>query len=774
IPDTDKLPFRDFEEYANTFGERNRHRHIVTFEIDCICTLIKRGLIDIIGLFNEQIESPYFVINDYSMRALIDGQQTVIATDSCIYMNQGSLREKGFDKVFHEQWNAFNPYSETGRKLSPFVAMKNARDYHRKGLLDESVKAIMEGIKFTPEEGALYYCLAEILLDGKLYEQSIEAIESLPEVEKNTTKALEILGYCSYYLGHIEEAHNYADRALSLCFDSIKALNLKGLLATQRGDHVKAEVFFQKAIDADPAFADPYVNMGVMKWHNDEHKEALDLIERGFILSPETGDFSTTYNSAITSSNEFSRAERVFMEACGVFPKNKRLSFLFIGILLQQEKYTEAMKEIENALLTFGIDDDMLSAALSVRENIGPLVIGTSSRKTGTLSVCMIAKNEEKYIARCLASLTPVADEIIIVDTGSTDRTKDIARAFGAQVYDLPWTDDFSTPRNHSLSFAKGQWVLVHDADEVISSRDYDKLKDIIGQKTPQLLAYTLTTRTYTNNPSAVGWNLNSGEYPDEEESAGWLSSTKTRLFRNDRRIRFENQVHEFVEPSLASAGVKIKHCTIPIHHYGKLDQERSSSRAEMYFELGRKKMMSFQDTNALRELAIQAYELGKYTEALGLWDMYIKFKPDDYAAYFNMTTLYLETGEFEKALDAARIAKNINPQSKEALLGFATSSICWGDIMEAIGVLEGLLKKEPRYLTAIGVLAAAYCIGEKADKGIALLKEMQTKRYDCSIALHSLSKRLIAAGRREYAKLLLESVVASGYSTLKDSVVLL
>jgi tetratricopeptide (TPR) repeat protein len=561
---------------------------------------------------------------------------------------------------------------------------------------------------------------------------------------------------------------------LSLYGNSAKAINLKGLLATKQDNQEKAESFFHQAIDLDPCFGDPYIHLGVMKWQANEHKEALNLIEKGFILSPETRDFSITYNAAVTSLNEFSRAESVFMEACGLFPKNKKLSFLFIGILLQQEKYTEALKEIENALLTFGVDDEILSAALSVREKIGPLVIDASSRKTGTLSVCMIVKNEEKYIARCLASLIPVADEIIVVDTGSTDRTKDIAKIFGAQVYDLPWTDDFSAARNHSLSFAKGQWILIHDANEVISSRDYDKLRDIVGQKTQQPVAYTLTTRTYTNNTSVEGWTQNSGEYPDEEEGFGWCLSTKTRLFRNDKQIRFQNQVHELLEPSLAQVGIEIRHCAIPIHHYSKLDQERSSSRAEMYFEFGWKKMMSFQDTKALRELAMHESKLGKHAEALGLWDIYTMFKPDDHAAYFNMTTLFLETGEFEKALAAARIAKNINPQSKEVLLGFITSSICGGDIMEAIDVLEGLLKKEPEDVMAIGALAAAYCIGENTGKGIALLKKMQANNYDCSIALHSLSKRLIAAGRREYAKLLLQSVIGSGYSSLKDSVILL
>ena len=82
----------------------------------------------------------------------------------------------------------------------------------------------------------------------------------------------------------------------------------------------------------------------------------------------------------------------------------------------------------------------------------------------------MIVKDEEENIERSLMSVKPVVDEMIVVDTGSTDRTKDIARSLGAKVYDFQWTDSFSDARNFSLSKATGKWILVLDADEVISS----------------------------------------------------------------------------------------------------------------------------------------------------------------------------------------------------------------------------------------------------------------------------------------------------------------
>ena len=91
----------------------------------------------------------------------------------------------------------------------------------------------------------------------------------------------------------------------------------------------------------------------------------------------------------------------------------------------------------------------------------------------------MIVKNEEKHLVKCLKSVRDIVDEMIVVDTGSTDKTKDIAQVFGAKVFDFPWTGDFSAARNHSLEQATGDWILILDADEVISARDLDESEGI-------------------------------------------------------------------------------------------------------------------------------------------------------------------------------------------------------------------------------------------------------------------------------------------------------
>ncbi|MBC8066081.1 MAG: glycosyltransferase family 2 protein, partial [Chlorobia bacterium] len=84
------------------------------------------------------------------------------------------------------------------------------------------------------------------------------------------------------------------------------------------------------------------------------------------------------------------------------------------------------------------------------------------------LSACLIVKNESKNLSRCLESLKGIVDEIVVVDTGSTDDTVAIAESFGAKMGSFEWSHDFSAARNHSLEIATGDWVLWIDADEVL------------------------------------------------------------------------------------------------------------------------------------------------------------------------------------------------------------------------------------------------------------------------------------------------------------------
>ena len=104
-----------------------------------------------------------------------------------------------------------------------------------------------------------------------------------------------------------------------------------------------------------------------------------------------------------------------------------------------------------------------------------------------TISLCMIVKNEERILARCLDSLKGIAEEIIIVDTGSTDRTKEIAARYTDHIYDFTWVDDFSAARNFAFSKATKEYIYSADADEVLDEENRQRFLQLNELLLPEI-----------------------------------------------------------------------------------------------------------------------------------------------------------------------------------------------------------------------------------------------------------------------------------------------
>ena len=143
------------------------------------------------------------------------------------------------------------------------------------------------------------------------------------------------------------------------------------------------------------------------------------------------------------------------------------------------------------------------------------------------LSAALIVRNEETFLDGCLESLRGRVDEIVVVDTGSTDRSRDIALARGARVLDFPWRDDFAAARNASIEAARGQWILYIDADERLVEFDRSEAEHLFGD--PTSVAYTVLFR------------------PQQ----GYTRYREYRLFRNRPDLRFRGVMHETLLPAL-------------------------------------------------------------------------------------------------------------------------------------------------------------------------------------------------------------------------------
>jgi glycosyltransferase involved in cell wall biosynthesis len=115
------------------------------------------------------------------------------------------------------------------------------------------------------------------------------------------------------------------------------------------------------------------------------------------------------------------------------------------------------------------------------------------------VSLALIARDEESHIERCLKSASGLAEEMIVVDTGSSDRTKEIATACGARVLDFEWIDDFSAARNKALEAARGKWILVLDADEYLPAASVQAIRALTSSAHAADRAYHLVNKSTTD-----------------------------------------------------------------------------------------------------------------------------------------------------------------------------------------------------------------------------------------------------------------------------------
>ncbi|OIP71261.1 MAG: family 2 glycosyl transferase [Oscillatoriales cyanobacterium CG2_30_44_21] len=386
-----------------------------------------------------------------------------------------------------------------------------------------------------------------------------------------------------------------------------------------------------------------------------------------------------------------------------------------------------------------------------------------------------MVKNEEHRLTQCLDSLQSIADQIIVVDTGSRDRTVAIAKRYNCQLFHFEWCDDFSQARNFAIAKAKGKWILVIDADEVLEQGAIEVLKDVI------------------NCDDCLAVNLLRVEVGAKQAPF----SLVLRMFRNHLAIKFLGIYHESIDQSIIDLQKQEPHWRVinietpVLSHYGYAESEiQAKQKSEFAKNLMEKHLQQFpndgymlnklaalhishysyqnnpKELNYAIQLIVQGlsqtqdqaeqnlttyelhFHLGIAYEYLGEQELaknaYIQAvslqvpKISKIAAYNNLGTIYQELNQTIEAIACFAQVTNIAPNFAQGYFNYGVALKTAGRMVDAIEAYERVIALDPNYAEAYQNLGVVLIKVGHFIKAIAAFTK--------SIELHELQHNIQAA----------------------------
>lgn len=316
----------------------------------------------------------------------------------------------------------------------------------------------------------------------------------------------------------------------------------------------------------------------------------------------------------------------------------------------------------------------------------------------------MIVRDGAETLADCLASVVPVVDELVVVDTGSTDGTPEIARRFGAIVHRIEWPADFAAARNAYLDLARMPWILSLDCDEWL------------GQVEPTTFRRWLTTRPAAAYGVTIRNYVHAGRWPrhlaPSELAAGdggrpWIPSRTVRLFPRIAGVKYAYPVHESLIPSVRARGLRLRSCALPIHHrITPPSREAAAAKLALYEELGLRKVAQypryFRGHLELGRIFVERSQPDRAEHALRTC---IRLNPFSESAYYYLVLTLLDAdrpNDARRALDRG-LLRRLDRMYLEGLLHLKT-----GESGQGASLLRHVLRERPAYVAAQRALEAA------------------------------------------------------------------
>jgi len=316
------------------------------------------------------------------------------------------------------------------------------------------------------------------------------------------------------------------------------------------------------------------------------------------------------------------------------------------------------------------------------------------------LSLCMIVRDEQEMLGRCLEAVKDAVDEMVIVDTGSKDATIEIAKSFGAKVIEREWTGSFGEARNVAFEAATGDWTLVLDADEVLVSEDVELLRSLTGRTWRE--AFYVAETNYT------------GELDDGTA----VTHNTLRIFRNRPQYRYRGRLHEQIADTLPThLPERIEYTNVRIEHYGYLGavrdaREKSRRNVELLqMQLEEGKATPFLHYNLGAEHAVAGNPQAALVELERAWEL-LKSDPERDVYQFapalanRLVRATRACGRFTDAIERAEQALERFPGFTDLVLEQGVAHVQLGEIEQGMARYERCIAMgdaPSRYTATVG-----------------------------------------------------------------------
>ncbi|UCG61972.1 MAG: tetratricopeptide repeat protein [Candidatus Zixiibacteriota bacterium] len=528
----------------------------------------------------------------------------------------------------------------------------------------------------------------------------------LKQIELNPREVALRLTLAEYYLRHgseekildtlspVKDDYPFDDTVNSRLYNRLLAFGY-----ANQDKLIEADGICNRGLEEEPNSLDYHFIQCFIALRLREYKAAIEHGQKYLSLAKESSggdlpalDFSATdshlsmlhnlVGAAHYEMSQWSEAQAAF-EAALQFDPGNYLPYINLAKIARHQRDIKKARAI-------------IAEGLSKCRDIQELrLLDHSLEQSATISVCMIVKNEEKLLPGCLESVRDWVDEIVIVDTGSTDRTVEIAESFGARIFHQLWEGNFSKHRNYSLEQATCDWVFIIDADERFVQEDIAEIRRLINQDEVGIISINV-------------YNV----YGTNEELQTFLPSV--RFWRRHLDLRYEGIVHNLLELGMEHPVTRSR---ARIKHLGyDLDKQKMSQK--------------FERTKTLLEKQLEE-------------------NPDNYFALFNYAQLLKSEGGVFSAKNAPKVLESAkraieltDPDDRSqrhihlmCLDQVASASFYLGDCDTALEYAQRALELKPNYLDSLMVKAYVYAQREDWERAREAYQEYLDvqERYDPS-----------------------------------------